>query len=125
MALRNISKRFAALPLGVEKGFLASPMQQMKGFVGFRTFFKEKYFWYQGNTGPFFLLLLFSPFIYRGFKSWYWTRQMAVLNRQEIVADRYEWLHQTSIKDELDRSLAAKADQYQPLMLGPDRPETR
>jgi len=65
--------------------------------------------------------LLFSPVLYRSAKELYWTRQLRKLNRQEIVADRYEWLHEQMIRDEVDALLLRQAA-YNPLLIGPDRP---
>merc|ERR1712226_963723 len=71
----------------------------------FGTFFEEKYFWQQANIGPFFLLLLFTPTIYRSAKDMYWTRQLRRLNTEEVIADRYEWLRMSMIQDEVEAVL--------------------
>merc|ERR1712014_372236 len=70
-----------------------------------RKFFEEKYFWEKANVGPFFLLLLFTPTIYRSCKDMYWTRQLRKLNTEEVISDRYEWLRMSMIHDEVEAAL--------------------
>merc|ERR1719373_1075965 len=108
-------------PLGLDKGFsFSSPLE---GF-SFSAFFEEKHFWNKANVGPFFLLLFFTPTIYRSFKDMYWTRQLRKLNTEEIISDRYEWLKLNMIKDEVEGALLEKvpAGGFQPLQLGPSTP---
>merc|ERR1719343_1986215 len=90
----------------------------------FRQFFEEKYFWQKANLGPFFLLLFFTPTIYRSFKDFYWTRQLAKLNTEEIISDRYEWLKLNMIQDEVEAALLKQvpATGCAPLELGPSMP---
>merc|ERR1712118_183224 len=77
-------------------------------------FFEEKYFWNKAHLGPFVLLLVFTPTIYRSAKDFYWTRQLKKLNTEEIISDRYEWLRLNMIKDEVE---AACLKQGQPEMI--------
>merc|ERR1712039_252127 len=71
----------------------------------FRQFFEEKYFWEKANVGPFFLLLFFTPTLYRSFKDFYWTRQLRKLETEEIISDRYEWLRINMLQDEVEAAL--------------------
>eukprot|EP00747_Dinoflagellata_sp_TGD_P163731 gnl/TRDRNA2_/TRDRNA2_182732_c0_seq1.p1 gnl/TRDRNA2_/TRDRNA2_182732_c0~~gnl/TRDRNA2_/TRDRNA2_182732_c0_seq1.p1 ORF type:complete len:111 (+),score=31.67 gnl/TRDRNA2_/TRDRNA2_182732_c0_seq1:160-492(+) len=105
MALRlAMMRRSTSLkPLGY-KGVMADA----KSF-SFSEFFSEKNFWGKANVGPFFLLLLFTPSIYRSFKDFYWTRQLRKLNTEEIISDRYEWLRISMLKDEVEAVLLTQA----------------
>merc|ERR1719379_2710795 len=114
--LRLVTRRFAAKSLETSslsvKGF--SPGQ----------FFEEGYFWGKANVGPFFLLLIFTPTIYRSFKDAYWTRQLRKLNTEEIIADRYEWLRLSMLQDEVEAALLSKVPSggIGALELGPSSP---
>merc|ERR1711972_166147 len=90
-----------------------------KGFK-FGQFFEEKHFWSKANVGPFFLLLLFTPTIYRSCKDMYWTRQLRRLNTEEVIADRYEWLRMSMIQDEVEAALLKQVPVggVAPLVLG-------
>eukprot|EP00931_Biecheleriopsis_adriatica_P013004 TRINITY_DN114305_c0_g1_i1.p2 TRINITY_DN114305_c0_g1~~TRINITY_DN114305_c0_g1_i1.p2 ORF type:complete len:130 (+),score=37.60 TRINITY_DN114305_c0_g1_i1:79-468(+) len=128
MALRLAARRFCSkpVPLGLEK----SPVASIKNLFGevssFKPgkYFEEKYFWEKANVGPFFLLLFFTPSIYRSFKDFYWTRQLRKLNTEEIISDRYEWLRLNMLQDEVEACLLAKvpAGGVAPLELGPSSP---
>merc|ERR1740127_444100 len=76
------------------------------------------------NVGPFFLLLFFTPTIYRSVKDFYWTRQLRKLNTEEIISDRYEWLRRNMIQDEVEEALLKKmpAGGIAALELGPSSP---
>merc|ERR1719375_2111686 len=97
-------RRFCSKPVPLDSAPATSLKQSLNGFVGnlkgfkFGSFFEEKYFWEKANVGPFFLLLFFTPTIYRSFKDFYWTRQLAKLNTEEIISDQYEWLKLNMIK---------------------------
>merc|ERR1719469_1311111 len=88
------------------------------------AFFEEKYFWEKANVGPFFLLLLFTPTMYRSCKDFYWTRQLRKLNTEEVISDRYEWLRMSMIQDEVEAELLKKvpAGGFRPLELGRSLP---
>merc|ERR1712151_344818 len=94
-----------------------------EGF-SFGQFFEEGYFWKKANVGPFFLMLLFTPTIYRSFKDAYWTRQLRKLNTEEIISDRYEWLRLSMLQDEVEEALLKQAQSTAlgPLTLGPSTP---
>merc|ERR550532_1499963 len=99
-------------------------MRSMTG-TNLKNFFTESHFWGKtSNLGPFFLLLLFSPTLYRSAKDAYWTRQLCKLNNEEIISDRYEWLRLSMLQDEVEASLAKQvpAEGIAPLMLGPAMP---
>merc|ERR1712119_121962 len=83
-------------------------VDSVKGFKA-GQFFEEKFFWEKANLGPFFLLLFFTPTIYRSAKDIYWTRALRKLNTEEIISDRYEWLRLSMIRDEVEASLLSKA----------------
>merc|ERR1711879_664778 len=85
----------------------------------FRQFFEEKYFWEKANLGPFFLLLFFTPTIYRSFKDFYWTTQLKKLNTEEIISDRYEWLRLNMLQDEVEAALLKQAGSVKAVQLGP------
>merc|ERR1719458_903549 len=89
-----------ALRLAALRRFATSPVHGETGFK-FSTFFEEKYFWEKANVGPFFLLLAFTPTMYRSIKDFYWTRQLQKLNTEEVISDRYEWLRMSMIQDEV------------------------
>merc|ERR1712125_317923 len=86
----------------------------------FKKFFEEKYFWEKAHVGPFFLLLAFTPTLYRSAKDFYWTRQLRKLNTEEIIADRYEWLRMNMVQDEVEAALLKQvpAGGVAPLVLG-------
>merc|ERR1719230_118261 len=88
------------------------------------TFFEEKYFWNKANLGPFFILLLLTPTMYRSFKDFYWTRQLKKLSTEEIISDRYEWLRLSMIRDEVEAGLLSQvpAGGFKPTELGPSTP---
>mmetsp|Transcript_113649 Transcript_113649/g.222879 ORF Transcript_113649/g.222879 Transcript_113649/m.222879 type:complete len:134 (-) Transcript_113649:89-490(-) len=132
MALRlAVLRRFSkATPLGLEsaqakalKESVTDVTNSVKSF-SFSTFFEEKNFWQKANVGPFFILLFFTPSIYRSFKDWYWTRQLRKLNTEEIISDRYEWLKLNMLKDEVEAELLKQIPQggIKPLELGPALP---
>merc|ERR1712039_731750 len=89
-----------------------------------KQFFEEKYFWEKANLGPFFILLFFTPTIYRSFKDFYWTRQLRKLEAEEIISDRYDWLKLNMLKDEVEAALlkASPPGGVAPLELGPSSP---
>uniref|UniRef100_A0A3B0NJ97 Uncharacterized protein n=1 Tax=Theileria annulata TaxID=5874 RepID=A0A3B0NJ97_THEAN len=45
------------------------------------------------------------PFLYEYTKEFYWTQRLKKLNMDEIISDRFTWLHHCMIKDEIDRTL--------------------
>ncbi|CDR95328.1 hypothetical protein BBBOND_0204860 [Babesia bigemina] len=49
--------------------------------------------------------LLASPYIYNAVKQAYWTRRYKKLNMEEIVSDRFTWLHHCMLRDEIERTL--------------------
>merc|ERR1719265_42081 len=81
-----------------------SPLNQVTSFSP-ATFFEEKHFWNKAHLGPFVLLLVFTPTLYRSFKDFYWTSQLRKLNAEEIISDRYEWLRLNMIRDEVEGTL--------------------
>merc|ERR1712039_714329 len=93
----------------------------LKGF-SFRQSFEEKHFWNKANVGPFFLLLFFTPTIYRSLKDFYWTRQLRKLEAEEIISDRYDWLKLNMLKDEVEAALLKQAGSVASLELGPSSP---
>mmetsp|Transcript_67921 Transcript_67921/g.153613 ORF Transcript_67921/g.153613 Transcript_67921/m.153613 type:complete len:134 (-) Transcript_67921:96-497(-) len=128
MALRRLSSK--PVPLGLESknaGSLKASLRSLWGDVqqfSFGKFFEEKHFWEKANVGPFFLLLFFTPTIYRSVKDFYWTRQLKKLNTEEIIGDRYEWLRLSMLQDEVEAALLqhVPAGGFQPLQLGPSMP---
>merc|ERR1719251_762446 len=126
MALRLVTlRRFCSSPVPATsfKDSVQGFAGKVKGFK-FGQFFEERYFWQQANVGPFFLLLLFTPTIYRSMKDMYWTRQLRKLNTEEVIADRYEWLRMSMIQDEVNAELLRQvpAGGFQPLELGRSTP---
>merc|ERR1719282_594498 len=109
-------------PLGLDSSATASVKNMWRdaGKFSFRQFFEEKYFWQKANLGPFFLLLFFTPTIYRSFKDFYWTRQLRKLEAEEIISDRYDWLKLNMLKDEVEAALLKQspAGGVAPLELG-------
>eukprot|EP00931_Biecheleriopsis_adriatica_P019001 TRINITY_DN1308_c0_g1_i2.p1 TRINITY_DN1308_c0_g1~~TRINITY_DN1308_c0_g1_i2.p1 ORF type:complete len:151 (+),score=31.69 TRINITY_DN1308_c0_g1_i2:61-453(+) len=129
MALRLVARRLCSkpAPLGIQPASLQASVKNFFSEVGsFKPgkYFEEKYFWEKANVGPFFLLLFFTPTIYRSFKDFYWTRQLRKLNTEEIISDRYEWLRLSMLQDEVESCLLTKmpAGGIQPLELGPSSP---
>ncbi|CAE8700742.1 unnamed protein product [Polarella glacialis] len=113
MALRMAVRRFAekATPLGLEskqivtfRASLRSFANEVKSFSPGK-YFEETYFWNKANVGPFFLLLFFTPTLYRSAKDFYWTRQLRKLNTEEIISDRYDWLRLSMLQDEVEAVL--------------------
>jgi len=126
MALRLVTlRRFCSSPVPATsfKDSVQGFATKAKGFQ-FGQFFEEKYFWQRANVGPFFLLLLFTPTLYRGMKDMYWTRQMRKLNTEEVIADRYEWLRMSMIQDEVEAELLKQvpAGGFQAIELGRSSP---
>jgi hypothetical protein len=76
--------------------------------VGWKTYFSSEYFWKEANVGPFFWGVLAAPFIYGGIKEMYWTRQLKQMNRQEIINDRFNWLHKLSLDAEIEKVVLNK-----------------
>ncbi|CDJ31655.1 uncharacterized protein EMH_0039690 [Eimeria mitis] len=82
----------------------------------------ERFQWSTGHT----VIALFSvPFVYWGAKSTYMTARMRRLDTQEILSDRFTWLHERMLEDEVDALLIQQVadsniDRAQPLLrLGP------
>merc|ERR1711948_199263 len=107
--------------MGYDTNIATKVMDNLKGFQ-FGKFFEEQHFWKKANVGPFFLLVLFTPTLYRSFKDFYWTRQLAKLNTEEIISDRYEWLKLNMLKDEVEATLLKQAGSVTSLELGPSTP---
>lgn len=133
MALRLMAlRRFASkpAPLGVEggqaKAVKESVMKATEGVknFSFSAFFEEKHFWQKANVGPFFLVLFFTPTLYRSLKDAYWTRQLRKLNTEEVISDRYDWLRLNMLKDEVEEQLLKHVPEggVKPLELGPSLP---
>merc|ERR1719469_582310 len=129
MVLRLVAlRRFCSkpVPLGLPSAnteSLKASMGKVKNF-SFSKFFEEKHFWEKANVGPFFLLLFFTPTIYRSIKDFYWTRALRKLNTEEIISDRYDWLKLAMLRDEVESELLKQvpADGFKPLQLGPSSP---
>eukprot|EP00918_Siedleckia_nematoides_P083550 GHVU01183154.1.p1 GENE.GHVU01183154.1~~GHVU01183154.1.p1 ORF type:complete len:111 (-),score=16.58 GHVU01183154.1:145-477(-) len=72
-------------------------------------FFSHERFWSdRTNTGPFFIALIAAPFLYKGVKSGYYALRYKSVNRAEIISDRYSWLHERMLEDEVDAALIEK-----------------
>merc|ERR1719453_158648 len=102
MFLRAATRR--TMHSGLRLGEQPPVKRVVQGYRNFSVsnFFEEKYFWTKANIGPFFLFLCCVPTLYRSFKDFYWTRQVAKLNTEEIIGDRYEWLRLNMLKDEVE-----------------------
>ncbi|KAF5153261.1 putative integral membrane protein [Theileria parva strain Muguga] len=59
--------------------------------------------------GPLCVGILAFPFLYEYSKELYWTLRLKKLNMDEIISDRFTWLHHSMIKDEIDRTLLKQA----------------
>ena len=70
------------------------------------------------DKGMYFLLLVFFPVIYRGVKDMWWTQSMRKLNIQEILNDRFEWLHRRVLEDQVAASVKDQAAAITPQLLG-------
>ncbi len=109
-----------AKPLGIE-----DTVKKVQKF-SFAEFFNETNFWTKFNTGPFWIGLLFVPTVYGGFKSFYWTREFRQIEKREVLADRFAWLHERMLEDEVDKALLESAGAQglkkngPALSLGPD-----
>lgn len=81
--------------------------------------------WCQWTVGHTVIALFAAPFVYWGAKSTYMTARLRRLDTQEILSDRFTWLHERMLEDEVDalliRQLAdSNIDRTQPfLRLGP------
>merc|ERR1719222_916487 len=124
-------RRFAAsVPAPLDGAKVASLKASAKELAAnvksfnFGKYFEEKYFWEKANVGPFFILLLFTPSIYRSFKDFYWTGQLKKLNTEEIISDRYDWLKLNMLQDEVEAVLLKQVPKagVAPLELGPSTP---
>merc|ERR1719487_1836025 len=123
MALRLALRRLSA-PLQSAKDAGAKATESVKNF-SFGSYFEEKNFWTKANVGPVFLLLFFTPTLYRSFKDAYWTRQLRKLDTAEIISDRYEWLRLNMLQDEVEAELLKKVPEggVKALELGPSTPQ--
>merc|ERR1712087_1278 len=110
--------------MGSNGGLKDAGRKAVDSVKGFKPgqFFEEKHFWNKANVGPFFLLLFFTPTIYRSFKDFYWTRQLKKLNTEEVISDRYEWLRLNMLQDEVEAVLVKNAGSVAALELGPSSP---
>ncbi|KAL8275097.1 hypothetical protein Esti_000976 [Eimeria stiedai] len=77
------------------------------------------------TTGHSVLAVCAAPFLYSAAKSIYMTMRMRRLNTQEILSDRFTWLHERMLEDEVEALLIeqvanSNVDRTQPLLrLGP------
>lgn len=55
--------------------------------------------------GPICLGIVAFPLALDSAKELYWTIRMKKLNMDEILSDRFTWLHHSIISDEIDRTL--------------------
>ncbi|KAL8430781.1 hypothetical protein Efla_004017 [Eimeria flavescens] len=112
-ALLGLSASLRA-PLGVPLS--AKPKASMQ---------KARLFRGPWTTGHSVLAVCAAPFIYSAAKSMYMTARMRRLDTQEILSDRFTWLHERMLEDEVDALLIqqvenSKVDRTQPLLrLGP------
>ncbi|SBS87907.1 conserved Plasmodium protein, unknown function [Plasmodium ovale] len=88
--------------------------------VGCRKFFSEDYFWTKANVGPFFICLLTTPYWFSALKSIYWTIRYEQLNKQEILSDRFTWLYERMLEDEVHKTLLQKLPSYNFKNSGPE-----
>ncbi|KAG6440142.1 putative integral membrane protein [Babesia bovis T2Bo] len=51
------------------------------------------------------LSIIASPYIYNYCKQAYWTRRYKKLNMDEIISDRFTWLHHCMLRDEIERTI--------------------
>ncbi|KJP90123.1 hypothetical protein AK88_00292 [Plasmodium fragile] len=85
-----------------------------------RRFFSEDYFWTKANVGPFFITLLTAPYWIAGIKNIYWTLRYEQLNKQEILSDRFTWLYERMLEDEVHKTLLQKLPSYNFKNNGPE-----
>lgn len=71
-------------------------------------FFEEHYFWNNANVGPLIIGILTAPLWYSGLKTMYWTFRYRKLDQQEIISDRFIWLHERMLEDEIENLLLEK-----------------
>lgn len=122
--LARSQPRLGMLQLFRQKG---SAAREAKERVSWAQFFDSEYFWTKANVGPFFLFLFASPFLYKGAKTMYATFRYRQLNAREIISDRFTWLHERMLEDEVERVLLQGVppggfDKTRPgLLLGPSR----
>ncbi|CDU20386.1 hypothetical protein YYC_01172 [Plasmodium yoelii 17X] len=88
--------------------------------VGFRKFFSEDYFWTKANVGPFFIGLFTAPYWISGLKNIYWSIRYDQLNKQEILSDRFTWLYERMLEDEVHKTLLDKLPSYNFKNNGPE-----
>lgn len=93
--------------------------------MSWKQYFESDYFWNEANVGPFFLFLFAAPYLYGGLKTIYSTFKYRRLNEQEILSDRFTWLHERFLEDEVESVLLQQVppggfDKSRPgLLLGP------
>ncbi|XP_026192136.1 uncharacterized protein LOC34620229 [Cyclospora cayetanensis] len=77
------------------------------------------------TTGHTVIAVCSTPFVYSALKSFYMTARMRRLNTEEILSDRFTWLHERMLEDEVDSVLIqqvanSNVDRSKPLLrLGP------
>merc|ERR1712194_915566 len=103
-AVRRLSSKPVPLGKSSSSSLTAGIGNLGKNVLNFKPaqFFEESHFWNKANLGPFFILLFFTPTIYRSCKDFYWTRQLRAVSTEEIISDRYEWLRLNMIRDEVE-----------------------
>jgi hypothetical protein len=76
--------------------------------------------------------VLATPFIYSGLKSSYWSVQLKKLNDREVMTERYDaiikshfydffrfsWLYKCMLDDEIEKTILAKNEKIEPIVLG-------
>ncbi|SBT80562.1 conserved Plasmodium protein, unknown function [Plasmodium malariae] len=102
----------------VSKSF-ASGFSWCKSF-NYRKFFNEDYFWTKANVGPFFIGLITAPYWFSALKNIYWTLRYEQLNKQEILSDRFTWLYERMLEDEVHKTLLQKLPSYNFKNNGPE-----
>ncbi|CEM17638.1 unnamed protein product [Vitrella brassicaformis CCMP3155] len=130
MALRVARRLCAPAPkgLGLEESYAAGwtrALNDLRSF-SFRGFFEERNFWHTGSTGGFWLIVFTAPLWYPAAKEFYWTGQYKQYEKQEILSDRFTWLHERMLEDEIEKVLMKQVPregfQTPALSLGPDEP---
>ncbi|VWU49099.1 conserved protein, unknown function [Hepatocystis sp. ex Piliocolobus tephrosceles] len=85
-----------------------------------RKFFSEDYFWTKANIGPLCIGILTAPYWFSALKNFYWTTRYERLNQQEILSDRFTWLYERMLEDEVHKTLLRKLPSYNFKDSGPE-----
>eukprot|EP01066_Platyproteum_vivax_P013384 Platyproteum_vivax@DN6064_c0_g1_i1.p1 len=79
--------------------------------VTWSEYFEYDYFWKKANLAPWFIGIVSFGTVYWSVKEAYYSFVFRSRNNRALMSDRFEWLHEMMIKDEVETSLLKKVPQ--------------